>query len=113
MLNGLRRFSAASCPRCGNALGRATPGRMSAEFADTNVVLYLLDDGSEGRSSPRVILGQGPRDQRSGPKRVTGELPPQSWPQLGEKQRPFLEGVAAALCRGRSRISPGSRLQHP
>ena len=33
---------------------------MSVEFADTNVVLYLLDDGPKaGRAE--VILGQGPR----------------------------------------------------
>lgn len=33
---------------------------MSAEFADTNVVLYLLDDGSKAESAEN-ILGQGPR----------------------------------------------------
>ena len=34
--------------------------RMSAEFADTNVVLYLLDDGPKADRA-EVILGQGPR----------------------------------------------------
>ncbi len=33
---------------------------MSAEFADTNVVLYLLDDGPKADRS-EDILGQGPR----------------------------------------------------
>ena len=33
---------------------------MSAEFADTNVVLYLLDDGPKADRA-EVILGQGPR----------------------------------------------------
>ena len=33
---------------------------MSAEFADTNVVLYLLDDGPKAERA-EVILGQGPR----------------------------------------------------
>lgn len=33
---------------------------MSAEFADTNVVLYLLDDGSKADRAEE-ILGQGPR----------------------------------------------------
>ena len=33
---------------------------MSAEFADTNVVLYLLDD-SEKADRAEVVLGQGPR----------------------------------------------------
>mgnify|MGYP000318338368 FL=1 len=33
---------------------------MSAEFADTNVVLYLLDDGSKAERAEE-ILGQGPR----------------------------------------------------
>jgi predicted nucleic acid-binding protein len=33
---------------------------MSAEFADTNVVLYLLDDGPKADYA-EVILGQGPR----------------------------------------------------
>jgi len=33
---------------------------MSAEFADTNVVLYLLDDGSKADQAEE-ILGQGPR----------------------------------------------------
>jgi predicted nucleic acid-binding protein len=32
---------------------------MSAEFADTNVVLYLLDDGPKADRA-EVILGQGP-----------------------------------------------------
>jgi len=34
--------------------------RMSAEFADTNVVLYLLDDGPKANRA-EVVLGQGPR----------------------------------------------------
>lgn len=34
--------------------------RMSAEFADTNVVLYLLDDGPKADRA-EAILGQGPR----------------------------------------------------
>lgn len=34
--------------------------RMSAEFADTNVVLYLLDDGPKADRA-EVILRQGPR----------------------------------------------------
>ena len=33
---------------------------MSAEFADTNVVLYLLDDGPKADRA-EVILGPGPR----------------------------------------------------
>ena len=33
---------------------------MSVEFADTNVVLYLLDDGPKADRA-EVILGQGPR----------------------------------------------------
>lgn len=33
---------------------------MNAEFADTNVVLYLLDDGSKADQAEK-ILGQGPR----------------------------------------------------
>lgn len=33
---------------------------MTAEFADTNVVLYVLDDGSKADRA-EVILGQGPR----------------------------------------------------
>ncbi len=33
---------------------------MSAEFADTNVILYLLDDGSKADRAEEV-LGQGPR----------------------------------------------------
>ena len=33
---------------------------MSAEFADTNVVLYLLDDGPKADRA-ELILGQGPR----------------------------------------------------
>lgn len=33
---------------------------MSAEFADTNVVLYLLDDGQKADRA-EVILGQAPR----------------------------------------------------
>jgi len=33
---------------------------MSAEFADTNVVLYLLDDGAKAMRAEE-ILGQGPR----------------------------------------------------
>lgn len=34
--------------------------RTSAEFADTNVVLYLLDDGPKADRS-EVILAKGPR----------------------------------------------------
>ena len=33
---------------------------MSAEFADTNVILYLLDDGPKAARAEE-ILGQGPR----------------------------------------------------
>lgn len=33
---------------------------MSAEFADTNVVLYLLDDGPKAEKAEE-ILGQGPK----------------------------------------------------
>ena len=33
---------------------------MSAEFADTNVVLYLLDEGSKADRA-EAIMGQGPR----------------------------------------------------
>ena len=33
---------------------------MSAEFVDTNIVLYLLDDGPKADRA-EVILGQGPR----------------------------------------------------
>ena len=33
---------------------------MSAEFADTNVILYLLDDGPKADRA-EAILGQGPR----------------------------------------------------
>jgi predicted nucleic acid-binding protein len=34
--------------------------RMSAEFADTNVVLYLLDDGPKADRA-EAIMGQGPK----------------------------------------------------
>ena len=34
--------------------------RMSAEFADTNVVLYLLEDSPKADRAEK-ILGQGPR----------------------------------------------------
>lgn len=34
--------------------------RMSADFADTNVVLYLLDDGKKADRA-EGIMGQGPR----------------------------------------------------
>lgn len=33
---------------------------MSAEFVDTNIVLYLLDDGPKADRA-EAILGQGPR----------------------------------------------------
>ncbi|MGL4279012.1 MAG: PIN domain-containing protein [Albidovulum sp.] len=33
---------------------------MSAEFADTNIILYLLDDGPKADRA-EAILGQGPR----------------------------------------------------
>ena len=71
--------------------------RMSAEFADTNVVLYLLDDGPKADRA-EVILGQGPRisvqvlnETLVNCRRKAGL----SW----EKARAFLEGVRA-LCPG-------------
>jgi predicted nucleic acid-binding protein len=68
---------------------------MSAEFADTNVVLYLLDDGPKAARA-EVILGQGPRisvqvlnETLVNSRRKAGL----SWEEAGA----FLEGVRA-LC---------------
>ena len=68
---------------------------MSAEFADTNVVLYLLDDGPKADRA-EVILGQGPRisvqvlnETLVNCRRKAGL----SWEEAGT----FLEGVRA-LC---------------
>jgi len=68
---------------------------MSAEFADTNVVLYLLDDGPKADRA-EVILGQGPRisvqvlnESLVNCRRKAGL----SW----EEAAAFLEGVRA-LC---------------
>ena len=68
---------------------------MSAEFADTNVVLYLLDDGPKADYAD-VILGQGPRisvqvlnETLVNCRRKAGL----SW----EEAAAFLEGVRA-LC---------------
>ena len=69
--------------------------RMSAEFADTNVVLYLLDDGPK-TDRTEAILGQGPRisvqvlnESLVNCRRKAGL----SW----EEAAAFLEGVRA-LC---------------
>lgn len=68
---------------------------MSADFADTNVVLYLLDDGPKADRA-EVILGQGPRisvqvlnEALVNCRRKAGL----SWEEAGT----FLEGVRA-LC---------------
>ncbi|MGP3698951.1 PIN domain-containing protein [Rhodobacter sp. NSM] len=68
---------------------------MSAEFADTNVVLYLLDDGPKADRA-EVILEQGPRisiqvlnETLVNCRRKAGL----SW----EETEAFLEGVRA-LC---------------
>ena len=68
---------------------------MSADFADTNVVLYLLDDGPKADRA-EVILGQGPRisvqvlnETLVNCRRKAGL----SWEEAGT----FLEGVRA-LC---------------
>jgi predicted nucleic acid-binding protein len=67
--------------------------RMSAEFADTNVVLYLLDDSPKADRA-EVILGQGPRisiqvlnEALVNCRRKAGL----SWEETGA----FLEGVRA------------------
>ena len=69
--------------------------RMSAEFADTNVVLYLLDNGPKADRA-ETILGQGPRisvqvlnETLVNCRRKAGL----SW----EEAAAFLEGVRA-LC---------------
>lgn len=68
---------------------------MSVEFADTNVVLYLLDDGPKADRA-ELILGQGPRisvqvlnETLANCRRKAGL----SWEEAGT----FLEGVRA-LC---------------
>ena len=68
---------------------------MSAEFADTNVVLYLLDDGPKAERAEE-ILGQGPRisvqvlnEAMVNCRRKAGL----SWEDTGE----FLEGIMS-LC---------------
>ena len=68
---------------------------MSAEFADTNVVLYLLEDSPKADRA-EVILGQGPRisvqvlnETLVNCRRKAGL----SWEEAGA----FLEGVRA-LC---------------
>ena len=68
---------------------------MSAEFADTNVVLYLLDDGPKAERAEE-ILGQGPRisvqvlnEAMVNCRRKAGL----SW----EDTRAFLEGIKS-LC---------------
>jgi hypothetical protein len=55
---------------------------MSAECADTNVVLYLLDNSPKADRA-EVIPGAGAPDQRSGVERGAGELPPKGWSRLG------------------------------
>ena len=68
---------------------------MSADFADTNVVLYLLDDGPKADRA-EVILGQGPRisDQVLNETLVNcRHKAGLSW----EEAAAFLEGVRA-LC---------------
>ena len=79
--------------------------RMSAEFADTNVVLYLLDDGPKADRA-EIILGQGPRisvqvlnETLVNCRRKAGL----SWEEAGA----FLEGVRA-LCPV---VAFGSRFQ--
>ena len=69
--------------------------RMSAEFADTNVVLYLLDDGPKADRA-EIILGQGPRisvqvlnETLVNCRRKAGL----SWEEAGA----FLEGVRAQI----------------
>lgn len=69
---------------------------MSAEFADTNVVLYLLDDGPKAERAEE-ILGQGPRisvqvlnEAMVNCRRKAGL----SWEDTGA----FLEGIKS-LCR--------------
>jgi predicted nucleic acid-binding protein len=69
--------------------------RMSAEFADTNVVLYLLDDGPKADRA-EAILGQGPRIS----VQVLNEALVNCRRQAGlswEEAAAFLEGVRA-LC---------------
>ncbi|MCE8547891.1 PIN domain-containing protein [Ruegeria pomeroyi] len=68
---------------------------MSAEFADTNVVLYLLDDGPKAERAEE-ILGQGPRisvqvlnEALANCRRKAGL----SWEDTGA----FLEGIKS-LC---------------
>lgn len=68
---------------------------MSAEFADTNVVLYLLDDGPKAVRAEE-ILGQGPRisvqvlnEALANCRRKAGL----SWEDTGA----FLEGIKS-LC---------------
>ena len=56
MLTGLRRFRG----KLSAAERLSRDARMSAEFADTNVVLYLLDNGPKADRA-EAILGQGPR----------------------------------------------------
>ena len=69
--------------------------RMSVEFADTNVVLYLLDDGPKADRA-EIILGQGPRisvqvlNETLVNCRRKASL---SWEEAGT----FLEGIRA-LC---------------
>ena len=58
---------------------------MSAEFADTNVVLYLLDDGPKAERAEE-ILGQGPRIS----VQVLNEAMV-SWEDTGA----FLEGITS------------------
>jgi len=68
---------------------------MSAEFADTNVVLYLLDDGPKADRA-EVILGQGPRIS----VQVLNETLVNCRHKAGlswEEAAAFLEGVRA-LC---------------
>tara|TARA_R110002096_G_scaffold331776_1_gene525830 strand:+ start:2628 stop:3023 length:396 start_codon:yes stop_codon:yes gene_type:complete len=68
---------------------------MSAEFADTNVVLYLLDDGPKADRA-EVIMGQGPRIS----VQVLNETLVNCRRKAGlgwEEAAAFLEGVRA-LC---------------
>ena len=68
---------------------------MNAEFADTNVVLYLLDNGPKAERA-EAILGQGPRIS----VQVLNESLVNCRRQAGlswEEAAAFLEGVRA-LC---------------
>ena len=72
---------------------------MSAEFADTNVVLYLLDDGPKADRA-EVILGQGPRIS----VQVLNET------LVNCRRKAGLElGGSRGVSRGRARLVPRRR----